>query len=219
MLNSIRTRNFALACLAFGAMLSSSTFGQQAAAQKPTGTRVGVVYIQEAIWATNEGKKESAALEQRFGARNTEIKTEAESIEKARTQLEAQADKLSEEARNSQAKSLADRQKNLKRKYEDFQAEVQQAQQEILVRLGEKMSALLTKYASTHDFAVILDVSDQRTSPVLWASTETNISQELVNAYDAENPVSGAPTTKPAAPKPAATTPKPVAPATTPKKP
>jgi Skp family chaperone for outer membrane proteins len=219
MLDLTRTRNLALACLAFGALLSSSASGQ--AAQKPTGTRVGVVYIQEAIWATNEGKKESAVLEQRFGARNAEIKTEAESIDKARAQLEAQADKLSEEARNTQAKSIADRQKVLKRKYEDFQAEVQQAQQEILVRLGEKMSALLTKYASTHDFAVILDVSDQRTSPVLWASTETNISQDLVNAYDAENPVSGAPAAKPAAttPKPVATTPKPAAPATTPKKP
>jgi len=63
---------------------------------------------------------------------------------------------------------------------------------------------------------VILDVSNPQT-PVLWASQGTNITKQLVDAYNAEAPVApAAPAPKPAG---AAATRPPAGGTTTPKRP
>src|SRR5207302_9265876 len=99
--------------------------------------------------------------------------------------------------RNNRIKVATDKQKSLQRNGEDFQAEVQQAEQEVLNRLGQKMLNVLDKYAKDNGYSVILDVSNPQT-PVLWASPTTNITKELVDAYNVASGVA-APATKPAA--------------------
>ncbi|HEY6253475.1 MAG TPA: OmpH family outer membrane protein, partial [Candidatus Angelobacter sp.] len=66
----------------------------------------------------------------------------------------------------------------------------------------------------TNNFSVILDVSNPQT-PVLWASQGTNITKELVDAYNAAAPIA-APPAKPAG---AAASRPPAGGTTTPKKP
>src|SRR5260221_14029056 len=58
----------------------------------------------------------------------------------------------------------------------------------------------LDKYAKSNGYAVVLDVSSPQ-PPVLYASTNTNLTKELVDAYNAESGV--APAAKPAASIPA----------------
>ena len=127
----------------------------------------------------------------------------------------------SDEERNSRIKIASDKQKVFQRNAEDYQAEAQQAQQDVLNRLGKKMLDVLEKFGKDNSYAVILDVSGEA-SPVLWASPATNITKELVDAYNAESPV--APAARPAgagapATRPAGTTPRPPAATPTPKKP
>lgn len=217
----VRTYLCALS-LALTSFLCASAAGQGAgstAGAPPA--KIGVVSIQEAIFATNEGQKEAEALQQRFSPKQSSLKAQNDEIEKLNAQLQAQGDKLSEEERAKRVKEMTEKRKTLQRSIEDSQAEFQQAEQEIMNRLGQKMYTLMEKYAVKNGYTVILDVSNQQTTPVLWANPDNVISKGLVDAYNAENPVSRAPATKPAAsaPKPAATTPKPAAPATTPKKP
>ncbi|HEV2444475.1 MAG TPA: OmpH family outer membrane protein, partial [Candidatus Sulfopaludibacter sp.] len=58
---------------------------------------------------------------------------------------------------------------------------------------------------------VVLDVSNQQTNPVFWASASTVITADIVKLYDQAHPATDA--AKPAAPKPAAPAPKPAPPA------
>ncbi|MBZ5526113.1 MAG: OmpH family outer membrane protein [Acidobacteriia bacterium] len=184
-----------------------------ASAPATGGTKIGIVNIQDAIVNTNEGKKEFDALQQRFGPRNNELKAQNDEVEKLKTQLQAQSDKLNDEARATQVKSISEKQKVLQRSYEDFQAEVQNAEQDVVNRLGQKMIAVLEKYAKANGYSVILDVSNPQT-PVLWASQSTNLTKELVDAYNVDNPA-----VAPANPKPAAATNPPRPGTTAPKKP
>jgi outer membrane protein len=198
----------------FGLALCS-LFSMLAAAQGsgPARTKIGAVSSQEAILATDEGKKESETIQQRFGPRGNALKAQNEEVEKLKSQLQAQSDKLSDAERAKRVKEISDKQKTLQRSYEDFQAEVQQAEQEIMTRLGQKMLKVLEKYADKNGYAIILDTANPQT-PVAWVYPGNNINKELVEAYNAENPVSGVPAAgaakpaTPAAPKPAATTPK-----------
>jgi outer membrane protein len=203
------------------AQASGTAAGSTATSAAPTGTKIGIVSIRDAIFATNEGKKELDALQARFGGKQNELKAQNDELEKLKADLQVKGDKLSEEERNSRIKVASDKQKAFQRNAEDYQAEAQQAQQDVLNRLGKKMLDVLEKFGKDNSYAVILDVSGEA-SPVLWASPTTNITKELVDAYNAESPV--APAARPAgagapATRPAGTTPRPPAATPTPKKP
>lgn len=170
---------------------------QAPAAAAAGGEKVGIVSIQDAIANTNEGKKELDALQQKYAPRQAALQAQNDEVENLKKQLQAQGDKLSEEERNTRVRTAADKQKTLQRNYEDFQNEVQQAEQEILNRLGKKMLEVLEKYAKDNGYAVIMDVSNPQT-PVLYANPGTNITKGLVDAYNTSSPVA-APAAKPAA--------------------
>jgi outer membrane protein len=208
--------------LGLSVAISSLALAQGSAAAPapaPTAAKIGIVNIQDAIIATNEGKKEFDALQARFGPKQTELKNLNDEVEGMKKSFQAQQDKLSPEASATQAKTIEAKQKILQRNYEDAQAEFQQAEQEVMNRVGGKMLSVLEKYAKANGFTVIFDVSNPQT-PVLWASQGTIITKELVDAYNAESGVA-APAPKPAGtanpPRPAPARPA-ATPAATPKK-
>ena len=182
----------------------------------PAAVKVGIVRIFDAIFSTEEGKKELEAMQARFGPRQNELKAQQDELEKLQADLQVKGDKLSEDERNNRIKVATEKQKTLQRNGEDFQAEVQQAEEEVKNKLGKKMIEIMDKYAQNNSYAMILDVSNPQ-GPVMWASPTTDISKELVDAYNAAYPVAAKPSGAGAAPaRPAGTATRPPA---TPKKP
>lgn len=217
--SKMRTLSLSLALSALLALVANAQSATApATSAAPAGAKIGIINIQEAIENCAEGKKEADALQAKFGVKQADLKNRKDEFDNLTKQLQAQGDKLSDEERAKRVKDLEGRQKGLQRDYEDFQNEVQGAQQEVINRIGSKMMVVLGKYAKANNYTVVMDVSTGQT--VLWANDGTLITKELVDAYNAENPVSGAPAAKPAAgaaAKPPA--PRPAAPAATPKKP
>ena len=230
-------RNLALG-LGLSTVLGTFAFAQGAAAAPatspasapsgPVPTKIGVVNIQQAISECAEGKKEIDALQQKFAPKQVELKGLNDDIDNLKKQYQAQAEKLSDEEKSRQAKAIDTKQKALQRNLEDAQAEFQQGEQDVINRIGAKMVGVLEKYAGANGFAVVLDVSNPQTSPVLWATQGTVITKELVDAYDKENPAGAtAPASKPAGAArpagspshPAATPARPATASPTPKKP
>lgn len=185
-----------------------------AAAAAPAPSKVGIVNIQDAITGTNEGKKEFDGLQAKFTPKQTELKAMSDEVENLKKTYEAQKDKLSPDASATQVRTIEAKQKTLQRNIDDAQGEFQQAEQEVVNRIGSKMLTVMEKYAKAHGYSVILDVSNPQT-PVLYANEGTNITKELVDAYNAESGVP-APAAKTSA-APAA--PRPATPSATPKKP
>ncbi|HET9181126.1 MAG TPA: OmpH family outer membrane protein [Candidatus Angelobacter sp.] len=208
--------------LALSALFTSAAVAQAAAthtdtpAAAPAGNKIAIVNIQQAISASNEGKKEFDALQQKFSPKQVQLKNENDEVENLKKQLQTQGDKLSEEERNSRVQTLEIKQKTLQRNLQDAQDEYQQAEQQVVNRIGSKMLNVLETYARTHGYSIVLDVSNPQT-PVLYAST--NITKELVDAYNAAVPVPAAPAAKtPSKPSARSTPPSAPRPAT-PKKP
>ena len=221
--------SIALGTAAFGqgaaTPAASATPAAPATPAGPVPTKIGVVNIQQAIGECAEGKKEIDALQQKFNPKQAELKNMSDEVESLKKQYQAQADKLSDDEKSSRAKAIDTKQKSLQRNFEDAQAEFQQAEQEVINRIGSKMVGVLEKYAGANGYAVVLDVSNPQTSPVLWATQASVITKDLVDAYDKENPAGvSAPAPKPAgsagtATRPPATPSHPATPAPTPKKP
>lgn len=201
-------RNFArfipvaVLSLVFGVAATAQT--TPSAAPAPTVAKVGIVNLQAAIINTNEGQRDFEALQKKFDPKRVELENLKKEVDDLQKKFNTQADKLSDEARADLLKQIDSKKKILQRSYEDSNADFQAQQDEIANRIVQKLVEVLDKYAKDNSFTVILDVSGQ-SSPVLWAASSVNITQPLVEAYNAQSGVAAP--ARPAA-KPAAAAPK-----------
>lgn len=191
-----------------------------AAAPKATGTKPGTINIEQAIFASNEGQRDFQELSKKFEPKQTELKSKADEIDSLKKQLSAQQDKLNDESRDKLVKQIESKQKAFDRSTQDAQEDFQNQQGEIGNRILTKMAPLIVKYASENGYGMILDTSQQwPRGPVIWYGQAVDITQPVVEAYNAQSgvpaPAAGATPAKPS--KPAGTTgTKPAAPANKP---
>jgi Skp family chaperone for outer membrane proteins len=82
---------------------------------------------------------------------------------------------------------IQEKQRVLERDYQDFQAEAQEAQQEAINKIVKKMLPVLEKLVLNNGYTAVFDVSSPQT-PVIWASKEAIITEQLVNAYNIQTP-------------------------------
>ena len=180
-----------------------------AAPAKPTGTKVGTINIEQAIFASNEGQRDFQELSKKFEPKQTELKGKAEEIDTLKKQLNAQQDKLNEESRDKLVKQIESKQKVFDRSTQDAQEDFQNQQGEIGNRILTKMAPLIVKYAGDNGYGMILDTSQQwPRGPVIWYGPAVDITQPVVEAYNSQSgvaaPAPGSAPAKPAA-KPATT--------------
>ncbi len=182
-------------------------------AAKATGTKVGTINIEQAIFASNEGRREYETLTKKFEPKQNELKGLADEIDSLQKQLSAQQDKLNEESREKLVKQIETKKKTSDRAAQDAQEDYQNQQGEIGNKILTKMAPLIVKYASENGYGMILDTSQQwPRGPVIWYGPAVDITQPIVEAYNTQSGVAAPPAgstaqkpatrpaTKPAAP-------------------
>ena len=197
----IRTAALAAACVfSTGAAWAQGT----AAAGSAASDKVGVINIRQAIVTTAEGKLASAELQSQFAPRQTELENLNKQINDMRQRLQAAQGKLSpdEEARlTKEGQRLA---AQLERKQTEYQEDVNASQGDVIDRIGRKMVDVLDRYSRENGYSIVLDTSAQNT-PILYASSKTDVTQDIVRLYDQAYPIKAggaAAQPKPAAAKP-----------------
>ena len=194
-------------------LVVSALFLQPYAVAQTSPEKIGVINVQAAIAGTAEGKQASAELQSQFAPRQAEIQNLQKQIEDLQTRMRATANTLSDDEKARHAREYDSWSRTLQRKNQDFQDDANEAQQEVVNRIGRKMMDVLDKYAKDNGYTVILDTSSQAT-PVIYATNQVDVTQDIVRLYDQAYPVKSSttsPATKPptTAPKPATPTPKP----------
>src|SRR5882724_12732593 len=104
-------------------------------APSATGTRVGTVNVEQAIFATNEGQRDFEALSKKLEPKQTELKNQNDEVESLKKQLSAQTDKLNDESRATLVKQIEQKQKSLERSVQDARDDAQNQQNEIAQRI------------------------------------------------------------------------------------
>jgi outer membrane protein len=170
-----------------------------------TGTKVGTINIEQAIFATNEGRRDFEALSKKLEPKQTELKGKNDEIESLKKQLNTQGDKLNEDSRNGLVKQIEAKQKVLDRDVQDAREEAQNQQNEIAQRILQKMAPVLVKYAGDNGFGIIIDTSQPwPQGPVVWWGPSVDVTKPVVDAFNAQSGVP-APATTGGAAKPAGT--------------
>jgi outer membrane protein len=180
-----------------------------AAAQAPASRaadpplKIAVIQFQQAVTATNEFQRDFAGVEKQFAPKKAELKALQDQIETLTKQLQADGEKLSEAEREERARTIDNKQKQAQRLAQDDQSDYNTAVQDLLSKLAQKVGDVMTTYAKDHGYTLVIDRSEpqQGTPVVLWANPATDITKEIVDAYNAK---SGVAAPLPAAPSPAA---------------
>lgn len=181
-----------------------------------TGTKVGTINIQEAIFGTNEGRRDMEALQKKFEPKQSELKGQNDELEALKKQLTDQGPKLNEDALANLKQQIEGKQKSFDRSVQDAQEDFGNQQQDIATRILKKMAPMIVKYSTDNGFGIIVDTSKPwPQSNVLWWGEAVDITRPVVEAYNTQSgvpaPAAPAGAAKPAAPRPSGAT-KPAAP-------
>jgi len=173
-------------------------------------TKVGIINMQAAITGTAEGKQAAAELKSQFAPRQTELQNLQKQAEDDQNRMRTGQSTLSEDEQARLSGEYTKLGRTLQRKSQEAQDDFNEAQQEIVNRIGRKMVDILNKYAKDNGYAVVLDSSSQQT-PVLYEANQIDVTQDIIRLYDQAYPVKAAASapTKPATPRPAPATPAP----------
>ena len=210
--NTVNSRNIIrMAALSVTCLLGTAAVRAQGtpAAGAASAGKVAVINIRLAIANTAEGKQATAELQSQFAPRQNELENLNKQVNDLRQQLAANQTTWSDEQKakaQTQGQRLA---AQLERKNSELNEDAQAAQGDVVDRIGRKMMDVLDRYSRENGYAVVLDTSAQN-SPILFASSGIDVTQEIIKLYDQAYPLKASATASPAT-KPAASTTKPVA--------
>jgi outer membrane protein len=175
-----------------GAVILACTLAvSQAAAQgaPPLANRtygIATLNSQEFISGTVEGKKAMDALNQRFAPKQAAVRQQQQEIEDLERQLQAKANVISAAERQRRMNELDSKKRTLQRTQQDAEVEVQKALEQALSPIRSKMQRVLEAYVQSHGYVLVVDYSVQ--SSIIWFSPATDITKEVIRAYDAAPP-------------------------------
>jgi outer membrane protein len=175
---------------------------QGAAGAAAAPTKIAVINVRNAIVATVEGKQAQAQLQSQFAPKQNELQNLQKQIEDLQRRMSDGARTLSDDEKTKMQREGELLSRRLQRGNDDLNEELNAAQGEIVDGIGRKMLEVMDRYSRENGFVAVFDTSAQG-SPVVYASSSSDITQEIVRLYDQAYPVKNGAAAAPAAPKPA----------------
>jgi Skp family chaperone for outer membrane proteins len=203
-----------------GMLWASVTLMGQAPAAVPT--KICVINLQTAMLNTKDGQAAAEDFRTKFSEpEEKKLQAKQQEMTELSDKLQRGANTMSQTAQDDMKKTLDRKNTEYKRAVEDYQFDRDEMQRKLLDDLSAKMQTVIDRFAKENACAVFLDITNPN-SGIMWVSTASEVTTQVVDAYDKAQPTAGVPAVPAKSPassiKPPAPTPvKP--PAATPVKP
>ena len=159
-----------------------------------TGTKIGTLNIEQAIFASNEGRRDFETLTKKFEPKQAELKGLSDEIEGLKKQLNTQGDKMNDDAKNVLVKQIESKQKSFERTSQDAQEEFNNQRNEIAGKILSKLAPIIQKYVADNGYGLLLDTSQPwPQGPVIVSGVSMDITQPIVEAYNVQSGVAAPP--------------------------
>jgi outer membrane protein len=169
---------------------SSAASPAPALGTSATGSKLGTINVENAIFGSNEGQRDLEALSKKLEPKRNDLKAQNDAIDALKKQLSTQGASMNEDAKGNLTRQIEQKQKALERAAQDAQEDFQNQQQEIGSRIFQKMGPIILKYATDNALGVIIDTSNPwPNGPVLWAGPSVDITKPVVEAYNTQSGV------------------------------
>lgn len=157
------------------------------------------INVQAAILSTKEGQQATQEVAARFSSRRQALEKRQQDLAALQSRMRAGSATMSQAAKDKLIGDIDAQTKAWNRDSADFNAEVQQEEGKLINEIGQRMLAIIERYALQHGICLVADVSNPRT-PLIWADPSVDITSDIVKLYDEAHPP--VPATPPAAPPP-----------------
>lgn len=187
MISKVRSSTVKSKVFVWPLLALAGTMAAQAQSQK-----IAVIQLQVAIAQTKDGQKAASELESKAAPKKKELDQKQADINALKDQLQKGQNTLSDSTKNEIYNNIQSKTKLLQRDYDDAQADMDQEQQRLLQQLGQKILAVIERYARDKGYSMVVDVSNPQT-PVMYASPSIDITKEIIELYDLNAPAMNAP--------------------------
>ena len=157
--------------------------------------KIAIVNMQTALLSTKDGQKASQDLNAKITPKRKEFAARQNEITQLEDQLQKSGTLITDEKRQDLARSIDEKKRRLQRDTQDAEQDLQSEQQHMLQTLGQRMMAVINKYAQDNGYSLVIDVGNPNT-PVVYAAAGVNITNQVAALYD-KTSVNGAPAQTP----------------------
>ncbi|HEX4165292.1 MAG TPA: OmpH family outer membrane protein [Bryobacteraceae bacterium] len=165
------------------AMLLVTGLGASISGAQEAPIKIAVINVQQALVTTKDGKKALEDLKARVAPKQKEFDARQQEILHLQDELAKGSNLLSDEKKQQLAQDIDLQKKKLERDTQDAQDDVQNRQQGVLQALGQKLMAVVTKYAKENKYTLVVE-SGSGASQVIYSADNIDITQPVVALYD-----------------------------------
>lgn len=162
-------------------LIAGSSGGIASAQDAATPTRIGVIDVRRLVSDSNTGQEVLQELEALRDSKSSELQGLSQELEGLQTQITEGRLSLSQERLNELNRELEDKSTAYRRKVQDAEQEMQQAQVRRLGAIEQEVLPLIQQIGAEQQFAVILSITD---GGVVYAPDQVNITGMVVQRYN-----------------------------------
>lgn len=145
--------------------------------------KMAYVDVQKAIEKTSMGKKAKEEMKKEADKKNKELEKKKSDIDKMREDIEKKRSVLAEEAFAKRAGELQEEMQKFNQTASKAQAELQKKESELLEPIVKKMKLVIERLAKDKGISMVIQ-SNQNAQIVLYSSSELDLTEDLVKAFD-----------------------------------
>ncbi len=150
--------------------------------------RIAVVDMQRALNECDAGKKAREQVKGKFEKAQDSLKREREDLDRRKEDYDKKAIVMKEDERRNLEKDLESRALEFKRKYEDFQRDLQRTDKELTSSIVESLYKTVQDYGAEKGYTLVLESSS---GALLYADKSNDITDEIVKIFNSNPHKSG----------------------------
>jgi Skp family chaperone for outer membrane proteins len=151
--------------------------------------KVAVLFSGEFRQGIGELKVKLDALNVELDPKRKEIQALDDELNKLKEKINTQGGTVTPQVRNDWVESATEKEKQLKRQAEDFEAFAQRRFGEVSQPVYEKVQKFIASYSQSHGIVLVLEGGQSLQAGVMhWYAPTTDITKDFMSEYNKANP-------------------------------
>ena len=143
--------------------------------------KIGYVDLQRALNESAAGKKAKEDFRGQVDKLESQLKGKKEELDRLKEELESKGTVMADDRRRKLETEFEQKRLDLKRRFEDSQAELQKKDQELTGRIIQDLQGIIKEVGDRDGFTLILELGS---SPVLYFKKSADITDEVLSVYN-----------------------------------
>ena len=145
--------------------------------------KIAFVDLQRALNETEDGRRAKNQLKKLFDKRQASLDQQQEGLKREKEQLERDSKVLSQAALQKRAEEYQKKFIDLQQNYVEYQRELAEKEAKLTKSIFERMESILRRMRTSEGYSIILDRNE---GGVVWGRTDLDLTDRLIQEYNAQ---------------------------------